>query len=48
VSERYRTGDVGSVDISSITDFDRLHTVPRCALPQALWRVHVNVVGIGG
>jgi hypothetical protein len=49
LDELYRTGDVGSVDISTITDFDCLHTVPRtCALPQALWRVHVNVVGIGG
>ncbi|RGA05294.1 hypothetical protein DI270_008755 [Microbispora triticiradicis] len=46
--EVYRTGTAGSADVSTMTDYACLHTTPRCALPQRLWRVHVDVVGIGG
>ncbi|MBP2708553.1 cellulose binding domain-containing protein [Microbispora sp. RL4-1S] len=46
--EVYRTGTVGSADVSTVTDYACLHTTPRCALPQKLWQVHVDVVGIGG
>lgn len=46
--EVYRTGTAGSADVSTATDYACLHTTPRCALPQKLWQVHVDVVGIGG
>ena len=45
LAELYRAHDVGSVDVSTTTDYACLHTTPRCALPVKLWRVHVNVVG---
>jgi cellulose binding protein with CBM2 domain len=46
--ELYRAHDAGSVDVSTTTDFACLHTTPRCARPITLWRVHINVVGVGG
>ncbi|HEY9524157.1 MAG TPA: cellulose binding domain-containing protein [Thermopolyspora sp.] len=46
--EVYRTGTTGSADVSTMTDYACLHTAPWCALPQKLWQVHVDVVGIGG
>ncbi|GAA4194693.1 hypothetical protein [Microbispora amethystogenes] len=46
--EVYRTGTAGSADVSTATDYACLHTTPRCALPQKLWQVHIDVVGIGG
>lgn len=46
--EVYRAAASGSADVSTLTDYACLHTVPRCAVPQKSWRVHVDVVGIGG
>ncbi|KAA9381558.1 hypothetical protein F5972_01600 [Microbispora cellulosiformans] len=42
------TGTAGSADVRTVTDYACLHTTPRCALPQKLWQVHIDVVGIGG
>jgi len=44
LAESYRAQATGSVDLSTMTDYACLHTTPRCAVPQRLWRVHVNVV----
>jgi hypothetical protein len=43
---RYRAVAPGSVDLSSQTDYACLHTTPPCALPIALWAVHVQVVDV--
>jgi hypothetical protein len=42
----YRAVAPGSVDLSSQTDYACLHTTPPCALPIALWAVHVQVVDV--
>lgn len=42
----YRAVAVGSVDITSHTDYACLHTSPPCALPTTLWTLHVNVVDV--
>lgn len=34
----------GAADLTTVTDYACLHTVPRCARPQMLWTVHVDVV----
>jgi Cellulose binding domain len=39
----YRAVAPGSVDLRTTTDYACLHTVPRCALPQLLWSLRVNV-----
>ncbi len=44
VSARYQAVAAGQVDISSQTDAECLHTTPPCAIPVALWVVHVKVV----
>lgn len=33
----------GQATISTITDARCLHTSPRCAIPQRLWRIHIVV-----
>jgi hypothetical protein len=40
----YRAVAPGSVDLSSQTDYACLHATPPCAVPIALWVVHVRVV----
>lgn len=41
----YRAVAGGLVDVSSQTDATCLHTSPPCAIPVALWIVHVKVIG---
>lgn len=43
---RYRAVAPGSIDLSSQTDYTCLHTTPPCAVPIALWAVHVQVVDV--
>jgi hypothetical protein len=40
----YRAVAAGSVDLATSTDHACLHTPPRCALPIALWTLHVDIV----
>jgi hypothetical protein len=42
----YRAVAPGSVDLSSQTDYACLHTTPPCAVPIALWAVHLQVVDV--
>jgi hypothetical protein len=42
----YRAVAVGSVDITTQTDYACRHTSPPCALPTTLWTLHVNVVDV--
>jgi len=42
----YRAVAPGSIDLSSQTDYACLHATPPCALPIALWVVHVQVVDV--
>jgi hypothetical protein len=40
----YRAVAPGTLDVTSQTDYDCLHATPRCAVPVALWTVHVRIV----
>jgi hypothetical protein len=42
----YRAVTTGTIDLISQTDYDCLHTQPRCAVPVTLWTVHVKVVPV--
>jgi hypothetical protein len=44
LSAQYRAVAPGSADVTTRSDYACLHSTPPCAVPVALWTVHVNVV----